>query len=372
MQFTINKNKIVNVLSKIQTITNRKSNLAITECVLIQTLQNAVKLIATDLETGFEGEYEATVESTGSVAINARKFYEILREFPNDSVHIREVDNRWIEIGNHNVQFHIVGLNPEDFPHFPFIEDVDFIGVESLPLRKMIDRTVLITGAADDKRPHVNGICVEFNTADQCNLFRMVSTDISRLSCVDYELSPDTVLSIPENILIPKKGLIEVAKFLPSEGHVRFGLTESYLIVKHHLETIVTRLLEGDFPKYDVILQKDEHITVTVDKHLFIKMLKRMSILSSDSYKAAMFNFSSDRLLITATNPELGESKEDMPIEFDGESIEAAFNPKFFIETLNLIDEDEVLVYICNKDKPCILEGMVDKHYLNVIMPMKI
>jgi DNA polymerase III subunit beta len=372
MQFTINKNKIVNVLSKIQTITNRKSNLAITECVLIQTLQNAIKLIATDLETGFEGEYEALVESPGVVAINARKFYEILREFPDDSVHIREVDNRWIEIGNHNVQFHIVGLNAEDFPHFPFIEDIHFIEVESLPLRKMIERTVLITGAPDDKRPHVNGICVEFHAADQGNLLRLVSTDISRLSCVNYRLSPDTVLSVPENILIPKKGLIEVAKFLSSEGIVRFGLTDNYLIVKHQLETVVTRLLEGDFPKYDVILQKDEHIAVTVDKHLFIKMLKRMSILSSESYKAAMFKFSSDRLLITATNPELGESKEDMPITFDGDAIEAAFNPKFFIETLNVIDEDEVLVYIYNKDRPCIVEGMIDKHYLSVIMPMKI
>jgi DNA polymerase-3 subunit beta len=372
MKFTISKNKIVNVLSKIQTLTSRKSNLAVTECVLIQTLQNSIKLIATDLETGFEGEYEARIEHSGVTAINSRKLYEIIREFPDESIQVREVDNRWIEIGNHHVQFHIVGLNPDDFPPFPFIEDVHFIKADSLPFRKMIEQTVLISGSADEKRAHVNGIYLEFILNENRNILRMVSTDISRLACADYILPPDTDLSIPQNILVPKKGLGEVAKFISNEGFVHIGLTESYLIVKKDSETIIIRLLEGDFPRYDVILQKDDHIAVKVDKHLFIKMLKRMSILSSDNYRGAVFKFNSDQLLITATNPDIGESKEDMLIEFGGDLIEAAFNPRFFIDTLNVIDEDEVLIYIYSKDKPCLLEGTIDKNYISVIMPMKI
>jgi DNA polymerase-3 subunit beta len=372
MKFTISKDKIVNVLSKIQSLTSRKSNLAITECVLIQTLQNSIKLAATDLETGFEGEYEAQIENSGVAAINSRKLYEIIREFPDESIQVREVDNRWIEIGNHHVQFHIVGLNPDDFPPFPVIENVQFINIESLPFRKMIERTVLISSLADEKRAHVKGIYIEFISNDNRSIFRMVSTDISRLACVDYVLPSDTNLSIPQNILIPKKGLSEVAKFMSHEGYVCFGLSGSYLIVKKDAETIIIRLLEGDFPKYDVILQKDAHIAVKIDKHLFLNMLKRMSILSSDNYRGAVFKFSSDQLLITATNPDIGESKEDMSIEFDGDLIEAAFNPKFFIDTLNVIDEDEVLIYIYSKDKPCLLEGTFDKNYLSVIMPMKI
>jgi len=372
MKFTISKNKIVNVLSKIQTLTSRKSNLAITECVLIQTLENSIKLIATDLETGFEGEYEAHIENSGITAINSRKLYEILREFPDESIQVREIDNRWIEISNRHIQFHIVGLNPDDFPPFPFIEDVHFIKLDCVPFRKMIERTVLISSSADEKRAHVNGIFIEFISSDNRNIFRMVSTDISRLACVDYILPPDTDLSIPQNILIPKKGLSEVAKFVSNEGFVYFGLTGSYLIVKKASETIIIRLLDGDFPKYNVILQRDGHIVIKVDKHLFIKMLKRMSILSSDNYRGAVFKFSSDQLLITATNPDIGESKEDMPIEFEGDLIEAAFNPRFFIDALNVIDEDEILIYIYSKDKPCLIEGTVDKNYISVIMPMKI
>lgn len=373
MKFTISKNRIVNVLSKIQGISGRKSNLAITECVLIRSFQNSVKLFATDLETGFEGEYEADVEAHGVIAINARKFYEILREFPDENICIREVDNRWIEIGNQNVQFHIVGMNTDDFPDTPYIEDINFIDVDAQSLRKMIERTVLIAGASDDKRAHVNGVFLQYLSIAEQSFLRMVSTDGSRLSSVDYPLSSELDFSnMVNNCLIPKKGLSEVSKFLSSEGSILFGLTDSYLIVKNAAETIIIRLLEGDFPKYDAILQKDQHTAIIVNKTPFTRMLKRMSILSTDTYKAAMFTFNDNQLLITATNPDLGESKEDMAIDFDGESIEAAFNPKFFIDTLNVIDEEEVLIYIYSNEKPCLVEGVEDKTFLSVIMPMRV
>lgn len=372
MNFTISRNRIVNVLSKIQGITGRKSNLAISECVLIQTLENSVRLSATDLETGFEGQYDATVETPGSIAINAKKLYEIIREFPNESIEIREVDNHWIEIGNSTVQYHIVGMNPEDFPKLPFLEDIQYIDVDAFALRKMIERTTLITGASDDKRAHINGVFSECVESDGRKLLRMVSTDGNRLACVDYDLPVEIDLPSYEKVLIPKKGLNEVSKFLTSEGSVQFGLSGNYFIVRHKFETIIIRLLEGDFPKYETILQKDNHFVVTLDKAPFVKMLKRMSILSSENYKAAIFKFNSDQLLITATNPDIGESKEDMMIEFDGDTVEAAFNPRFFIDTLNVIDDDDVMIYIYSDNKPCLIQGVIDKSYLSVIMPMRL
>ena len=119
MKFVINKNDIRNILGKVQGITGRRTNLAITETVLIQAKEHAVKITATDLETGFEGEYPATVESEGLIAINAKKLYEIVRDFPSDAIDINEVENRWIEIGKETIEYHIVGMNPDDFPRFP-------------------------------------------------------------------------------------------------------------------------------------------------------------------------------------------------------------------------------------------------------------
>ena len=126
MKFTINKYDIVNVLAKVQGLTGRRSNLAITENILLSSGKEGIHLTATDLETGFEGFYPAMIEKEGAVAVSAKKLYEIVREFPSDSILINEVENRWIEISNDKVQYHIVGMNPDDFPETPQLQKVDF------------------------------------------------------------------------------------------------------------------------------------------------------------------------------------------------------------------------------------------------------
>jgi DNA polymerase-3 subunit beta len=372
MKFTINKGDIVDVLSKVQGLTGRKSNLAITECILIRTTENGIKLSATDLETGFEGTYSADIQSPGSIAVNARKFFEIVREFPSQSILINEIENRWIEIGNQNVQFHIVGMNPEDFPDAPYVAEVDFCEIGSTALRKMIEKSVLISGSGDDKRAHINGIYLERVQRDGHPCARMVSTDGSRLSTVDYLFEPGADLSLSESILIPKKGLNEVAKFLDAPGKVHVGVKGSYFIIKKESETVIIRLLEGNFPKYEEILNKEQHFSIKINKNLFSKMLKRMSILSSENYKGAIFSFKPEQLEITVTNPDIGESKEDIQIDYEGDRIEAAFNTRFFIDSLNVMEDEDILIFILNEEKPCLLEGMVDKSYLSVIMPMRI
>jgi DNA polymerase III subunit beta len=372
MKFTISKADIVDVLSKVQGLTGRKSNLAITECILIRTMENGIRLSATDLETGFEGTYPANIQAPGSIAVNARKFFEIVREFPSQDILVNEIENRWIEIGNPNVQFHIVGMNPDDFPDSPYVAEVDLYEIDSEALRKMIERSVLISGSGDDKRAHINGVYLESIQRDGKPSVRMVSTDGSRLSTVDYLFENGTYLPAGESILIPKKGLNEVSKFLDAPGKVQMGVKGSYFVVKKETEIIIIRLLEGSFPKYEEILQKDQHFSIKINKNLFSKMLKRMSILSSENYKGAIFSFKPQQLEITATNPDIGESKEDMQIDYEGDRIEAAFNTRFFIESLNAMEDEEVLIFILNEEKPCLIEGMVDKSYLSVIMPMRI
>ncbi|QTA84641.1 DNA polymerase III subunit beta [Desulfonema magnum] len=372
MKFSINKNDIRNVLSKLQGLTGRKTNLAITETVLIKASDASITLIATDLETGLEGSYPAAVESEGLIAINAKKLYEIVKDFPHGEIHFNETEKRWIEIGNQNIEYHIVGMDPDDFPDTPQIEDVVFFEIDSAALKRMIEKTVIISGAADDKRAHINGIYFERVLDDDEKSVKMVSTDGSRLSVAEYRYDKDSELPPGPSIIIPKKGLNEVAKFLGSEGAVQIGFKDNHFIIKRDVEKIIIRLLEGDFPKYnDIIVKGDGHL-IKIDRQLFLMMLKRMSILSSDTYKGVIFNFGEGRLLVTATNPDIGESKEEMPIEFEGDTVEVAFNPKYFIETLNVLEDDIAVLNIIDERRPCLVEGENDKSYLSVVMPMRI
>lgn len=372
MKFAINKFQIVNVLSKVQGLTGRRSNLAITENILIRATGQGIHLTATDLETGFEGFYPASVEKEGAVAVSAKKLYEILREFPSEDILLHEVDNRWIEIGKDKIQYHIVGMNPDDFPETPQISDVEFFSIEAAILEKMIERAIIISAAGDEKRAHINGVYLERSVTDDGQRFRFVTTDGSRLNAVDQLFGATESFPVGEGVLVPKKGLNEVAKFLDVEGNVQVGIKESNFIVKKESETIIIRMLEGEFPKYQDILKKEDGHRIQLDKASFGKMLKRMSILATDNYKGAVFTFDENKLVVTATNPDYGESKEESEIEFSGDPIEVAFNPKFFLDTLSVIDDETIIMNIVDGNHPCAIEGDTDTTFISVIMPMRI
>jgi DNA polymerase-3 subunit beta len=372
MKFTIQKNDIVDVLSKIQGLTGRRSSLAITECLRIKASESGIHITATDLETGYEGTFNAAVDNPGTIAVSARKFYEIIREFPSTEISIEEKDNRIIDIANANVQFHLKGMNPDDFPDTPVLEEIQFLELEADAFKKMIDKTILISGIGEDKKAHINGVYFERITDSSTPILRMVSTDGSRLSKYDLSPAQDSDVTAGGGVLIPKKGLSEISKFLDAGGTVQTGIQDSYFLVKNAAEKLYIRMLEGQFPQYEDIIFRDGGHRIEVEKDLFLNMLKRMSILCNDSYRAAFFTFDADQLVINSTNPDIGESKEDMPINFKGGKIEAAFNPKFFIDALNCIEESKLTINILSEDKPCLLDGIEDKSYLSAIMPMRV
>jgi DNA polymerase-3 subunit beta len=190
---------------------------------------------------------------------------------------------------------------------------------------------------------------------------------------VDYPLAQDLALPEMPTIIIPKKGLNEVGKFLEPSGSVQLGIKNNNFIVKKANETIIVRLLEGEFPKYQEIIAKpDQAVTAYLDKKAFQKTLRRMSILSSENYKGIIFKFDTDRLEIRANNPEIGESKEELAIEYQGALIEAAFNPRFFSETLSVVEGDKIQINLTDSERPCLVEGQADQGFLSVIMPMRI
>ncbi len=372
MKFTIQKNDLIDVLSKIQGLAGRRSSLAITECILITASDGTLNIVATDLETAYEGRFPAKVESSGIIALSARKFYEIVREFPSTEIDINESDNRRIDIGNHKVQYHLKGMNPDDFPQTPTIESLDYFDVDAAGFKKMIDKSITISGIGEDKKAHINGVYFEMFGDKEPAVLRMLSTDGSRLSKYDLVQPEDVKIVSTPGVLVPKKGLHEISKFLDAGGSVQIGIHDSYFVVKNSTETLCIRMLEGQFPKYEEIIFREEGHRITVDKEMFLNMVKRMSILCNDSYRAAMFTFDANELTIDATNPDLGESKEDMEIEYKGGKLEAAFNPKFFIDSVNSIDDKKVVINIISEEKPCLIEGTDDQSYLSAIMPMRV
>ncbi|MCW7754967.1 DNA polymerase III subunit beta [Desulfobotulus sp. H1] len=375
MKCRLIKNEINEVLAKIQGIAGRKTNLFITSTVRLTGEQDGtLRIESTDLETDFTGIYPADIQETGTVCINAKKLYEIVKSFPSETILLSEIENRWIEIGENNLLFHIVGMNPEDFPEIGRDTDTSFIAVDSHHFKKMIEKNISIPALVEEKRIYTQGLYMESFTNEEGNSFiRGVSTDSKRM--VKYDMPSAQEFPFKEGspfLLIPKKGLAELLKFLDTNLPVNIGVLNNRFVVAKETEIFSITLLEGGFPGYQDIMQMDPENIIVFNRQELIMSLRRMSILSDDEFRSIIFSFDRDKLTLMTSNPDMGESHEELTISFEREGFEVAFNPKFFMDALALVEEEEVHVYIHNSQTPCIIKGKSDNHFTSVIMPIRI
>jgi DNA polymerase-3 subunit beta len=331
-----------------------------------------ISITANDLETVFTGTYEAQVETEGVLSINSQKFFEIIREYPDNEIVVNEVENRWVEIGTGDSLYHIVSSDYENFPETPLIENVAFIEISAADLKKMVAVSSVVNFVGDEKRIYVLGSLMEKIVLDDREVLRIVSTDSRRLHCYDAPFEGE--LNLPdESVIIPKKGLVELNKFIDSNSDaIRVGVKENHFVFQRANESIMIKLLDGEYPDYKPIINYDEMIPMEVDRSMFSTLMRRVSILTSDDYKSVILNFKENELTVTITNPEIGESKERMMIGFQGDEIKSAFNPKYFRDALNLFEDSIVVINVKDSKSPCIIKSLDDDKLVCVIMAMHI
>lgn len=372
MKFSFNKKEIVDVLSKIQGLTGRKTNLTITSDILISAMGTNITITANDLETVFLGTYAAEIEEEGILSINSKKFFEIIREYPENKICVNEIENRWVEIGKGDSIYHIVSSDYENFPETPVIENIEFIEISSKDLKKMVEVSSIVNFSGEEKRIYVLGSLIEKIATDDQDMLRIVSTDSRRLNCYDAAFTGN--LQLPgESIIIPKKGLSELNKFIDAgKNDIKVGIKDNHFIFQNKNESIMIKLLEGEYPDYKPVINTEDMTPIEMDRRMFSTLMKRVSILTSDDYKIVLLNFNQNELVVTITNPEIGESKERLMIAYSSEEIKTAFNPKYFMDALGLFEGDSVVIHIKDSKSPCIIRGLDDNKLVCVIMAMHI
>jgi DNA polymerase-3 subunit beta len=372
MKFSFNKKDILEILSKVQGITGKKTNLAITSDILIKAMGSHIHITANDMETVFTGTYDAQVETEGILSINSKKFYEIIREYPENEIIVNEVENRWVEIGEGDSLFHIVSSDYENFPETPVIEDVRFIHINARDLKKMVSMASVIIHPGDEKRVYVIGSLIEKIVTDDQEAIRIVSTDSKRLHC--YDAPFEGTLTLPENdVIIPKKGLNELGKFIDSNlDTIQVGIKDNHFIFQRANESVMIKLLDGKFPNYKPVLNLQGMIPIEIERGMFLSLMKRVDILTSDDFKSVLLNLTENEMTVTITNPEIGESKERLMVGYEGDEIKSAFNPRYFIDALNLFEDSTVHIYIKDSKSPCIIKGINDNNLICIIMAMHI
>ena len=371
MEFKVDKESILDALTKVQGITGKKTNILITSNVLVSAEGSTISIRATDLEMAFKTLFEAEIVREGSTAVPSRKMFEIVRAFPSKSLAVKEIENKWIRIADNKIEYNIVGMEPVDFPGFPDISGIEMFDIAVAVLQKMINKTIYSV-LGDEGRAQLSGICFESVDTDGVKKIRMVSTDGHRLSLVDHPLEDDKGITLKKSVIIPKSGITEVLRIIEGGESVQIGFKDSNFVVKKGEEVLIIRLIEGEFPDYKMVIPKAGGNEMKLKKEDLLMMLRRMSILSSDKYPGVRLKIDKGELEAKTTNPEIGESKEVISVSYRGEPLEVAFNPRYFIETLNSMDSEEVTVKFKDEVNPCIVGGDEDPDFISVIMPMRV
>jgi DNA polymerase-3 subunit beta len=235
----------------------------------------------------------------------------------------------------------------------------------------MIQKTIFSI-SIEDTRYNLSGIYFEHLEQEEKKILRMVATDGHRLSLMDKEIGEFNEEVFPKGVLLPRKAVSELLKILDKPGPIQFGFKDNNgLIIKDKM-LFIMRLLDRKFPDYNLVLPKKKEKIISIPKNDFLDAMRRMAVLSTDKYKGVKIILTKGKMEIQSINPEIGEAKESLSLEYQEEKIDIGFNPRYFIDALQVMNSDKVIMELNDGVSPAILKGEQDPGYVALIMPMKI
>jgi len=374
MNLSISKSGLQRGLARIQAIVEKRNSMPILSNVRLEAVKEKsggrLKLAATDLEVGIHGSHEANVKKAGGVTTSARKLHEIVRELPDEEIQLASTDNNYLEVTCARSHFTLPGTAVEEYPTLPGASPKKLVPMQAVVLSQMIDRTMYAT-CADETRYNLNGVYVEV-LADVGKL-RMVATDGHRLACVDRAVA-EGLDDLPAGIIIPRKGLAELKRLVDEEDaeEIELGFEGNSGLVRKGDVTLAMRLIEGEFPNYRQVIPKDAGRRLSVASEPLVRALRRVHLLSSQQSHAVKLEVKEGQVAISTRNPDLGEAREELDVDYAGEPLEIGFNARYLIEALGALAAKEVSFGLQDGLSPVQLRPADDDESLAVVMPMRL
>jgi DNA polymerase-3 subunit beta len=375
LSITVSKEDFLPALNSLQSITGKKGTMAILANILIQTHDNFIELIATDLEVGMKKSVAAEILSPGSITLPSKILYEIVRESGSDSIKIEERDKNWARINAGKSQYNLAGTSSEEYPSFPEYSADTLTSVSCDIIRELIEKTIFSVAQERESNFTLTGILLEKEKNDEGKSFiRMVSSDGHRLSLMEKELDAESSgITIEKNTLIPRKGVNEIKKACEGQKNFLMGSDKKQLVIKTKNSLMVVRLMNGEFPDYRSIVNViEKNNLMEIERISFLESLKRTNLFTEETFNAIQLNVKENILVLSSQNMDFGNAKDEMEISYTGDPLELGFNCRYFIDTLQVMRSEMVKAYVNSDQSPCLIEGDADQGFISIIMPMKI
>jgi DNA polymerase-3 subunit beta len=367
MDIRIDKNQLLRGLYLAHGIADRKSTMPILANVLLRTEgKDRILCAATDLNVAVMASLPAKVEKEGGLTVAARQLYEIAKGLSADEVHLRRTEQNWAEIKAGRAEFKVVGMIDREYPKLPAVAEATTAKVDSAVLREMISKTIFSV-SQDETRQHLAGVLFE---SDGQNA-RMVSTDGHRLSKVGRAMAGGPVLA--SGVIIPRKGVAEIRRALEGrEAPCDVGVHQGQFVLKVDDIALSVKLGDGQFPPYDQVIPKENDRVILVGRDVLLEAMRRVSIMASDKTWGIRVALDKGVLSIEADNPDLGNAREKIEVDYKGAPLAVGFNARYFIELLTEMSAPEVKLELAGELDPAVVRPGDGSDYLGVVMPMRL
>jgi DNA polymerase-3 subunit beta len=368
MNLTISKEQIINGLQAVQNVVSTRTTLPILSNVLLRAEGEKLELTATDLDVTIACAVEAKVKKPGASTVPVKRLFGIVRELSNSEIDLEVDEKNVCSIRSGPSFYKINGLSADEFPPMPKFKEDKKVVLPQETVRGMMKKTSFAI-STDESRYVLNGIY--FSLKD--HKMTMVATDGRRLALVDEEV--DIAESSHGEFIVPAKTVNELNRLLQDKGELelRYAENQASFNLKNEKGSailIVTKLIEGNYPNYRQVIPAETKERVPLVREEFLHALRRAEIMTSEKSNSVKLAFGKNKLEITANSPEVGEAKESLAVNYKGPEMAIAFNPKYMIDPLNALPNDEVFLELIDELSPGVLK--INGPFLYVVMPMRL
>ena len=363
MKIVCTKSNLVKGVGIVSKAVPSKTTMPILECILIDASAEEIKLTANDMELGIETRIEGEIIERGIIALNAKIFSEIVRKLPDNDVVIETESDNQALITCEKAKFNIAAQSGDDFSYLPVIEKDDFITVTEFTLKEVIRQTIFSI-ADNDTNKMMTGELFEIEE----NILKVVSLDGHRISIRKIELK-DSYAS--KKVIVPGKTLQEISKIIggEAEAEVDISFTKNHIVFEFDKTVVVSRLIEGEYFKIDQMLSSDYETKVKINKRELLYCIDRATLLIKEGDKKPIIIDIRDDSMELKIKSQIGSMDEEIFIAKEGKDLLIGFNPKFLIDALRVIDDEEVELYFMNAKAPCFIKDEAQS-YIYLILPV--
>ena len=331
-------------------------------------------------EISLIADYDANVIVEGDITLSARKLYEMIREIQGDLVYLKKDEHNTVTITCGKIVYKILGVPADDFPNIGDDIAVELFRIKGSALSELIRKTFPAM-STDEMKRDLSGVFFKIEKDGSACVAKMVATDGFRLavSCVGIEVCPDEgreveFCGLDKGIIIPRKGVVEIRRLIETSNitdDVIMGVQGGMCVIKTNNATLKVSLVDAGYPDYHRVIPVDMGDVVCFNKDTVLHALKRMNVVSTEGCDGVIIKLVKNGMMMSSSNPDVGEANEDVEVSYNGEEIEVGYNVNFLIDAMEVIDEEKVTFDVGVGVRPGIIKALDNDNYVCAVMPMR-